>query len=45
MESRTWFEHAKDSGGATRVIVDPVNIMPMSGGLEIRRKFFSLGGE
>jgi ribonuclease P/MRP protein subunit RPP40 len=42
LDHNTWFERAADSGRATRLTADPLNIKPKSGRLEIRRNFFTI---
>jgi hypothetical protein len=42
LDHNTWFERAADSGGATRLTADPLNIKPKRGRLEVRRNFFTV---
>jgi hypothetical protein len=42
LDYNTWFERAADSGQATRLTADPLNIKPKKGKLEIRRNFLTV---
>jgi hypothetical protein len=42
LDPGTWFEKAADSGRATRITADPLNIKPRAGRLEVRRSFLTV---
>jgi ribonuclease P/MRP protein subunit RPP40 len=42
LDHTIWFEKAVESGRATRITADPLNIKPKAGRLEVRRNFFTV---